>query len=150
MDSDIAKGSGIVALLLAVIGMVRSWQARRRESEDDARRRIEETEEALRVALENGMITDAKRLAKRLESLRKRYSSRFSATDAAIAVCLLLLSGCGSMRQSKVEYVVVGERINIVEPGQVITVPGLIPPAKCWYMVDNVGLEGWLGIGDGR
>jgi hypothetical protein len=47
-----------------------------------------------------------------------------------------------------VEYVVVGERINIVEPGQVITVPELKPPAKCWYLVDNVGLEGWLGIGD--
>ena len=66
---------------------------------------------------------------------------------AAAAVALLLLPGCSSPKPAKVEYVVIGERINVVEPGQVITVPSLVPPAMKWYLVDNVGLEGWLGVG---
>lgn len=66
---------------------------------------------------------------------------------SAIAVLMTLVSGCAGLRDKKVEYVVIGERVNIVEPGQVVTVPELVPPAKKWYLVDNVGLEGWLGIG---
>lgn len=69
--------------------------------------------------------------------------------NVLFALSVVLLSGCGSLRskEKKVEYIVVGERISIVEPGQVVTVPELKSPAKRWYLVDNVGLEGWLGIG---
>lgn len=66
---------------------------------------------------------------------------------AAASVSILLLTGCSSLKPAKVEYVVIGERINVLEPGQAITVPPLVPPASKWYLVDNVGLEGWLGIG---
>lgn len=137
---------GIVgAVLLSLFGLFGRWMSSRKDRNDDLERQISETEEALRLALENGMITDAQRLSRRLERLRQRFGSR---VVALCSVLLLSLTGCGSLRSDKkVEYVVVGERISIVEPGQVVTVPELIPPAKQWYMVDNVGLEGWLGIG---
>lgn len=142
LPSSTAGILGAVALVL--LGLVARWMKRRDDRNEDLERQIAETEEALRTALENGMVTDAQRLNKQLQRLRKKLGARMA---AASVVLLCLLTGCGSIHGKKVEYVVVGERINLVEPGQVITVPELKPPAKQWYMVDNVGLEGWLGIG---
>ena len=91
------------------------------------------------------MITDAKRLQEELRKLWERYRRSGSAAVAIVAASCLLSSGCIGQRD-KVQYVVVGERINVVEPGQEIVVPPLVPPAKKWYLVDNVGLSGWLGL----
>lgn len=66
-----------------------------------------------------------------------------------IALLAALCAGCRLLRPSKQVYetpLVVGERINIVKPGDIIEVPELICPAKTWYLVDDVGLSIWLGI----
>lgn len=172
--------AGVIgAVVLAVIGLITGWFKYRAADKSEIKRRIEETEEALRVALENGMVTDAKTLSRRLDRLYRMYrrdgsrprmaaggteseagsppvtSSQVAkilavALGVSVAACIAVLaSGCSSLfGKGKVEYVVLGERINIVKPGETVVVPDLIPPAKRWYMVDNVGLEGWLGIGD--
>ncbi len=164
---------GIVgSVILALIGLVGGWFKYRAAGKSDIMKRIEETQEALRVALENGMITDARRLNRRLDRLWRLYRKNAPVarsgsseddlnTPMKVSRCLLLvaawmfllmaLTGCGSVfGKDEPEYVLIGERINIVEPGQDIKVPELMPPAKKWYLVDNVGLEAWLGLGDPR
>jgi hypothetical protein len=78
------------------------------------------------------------------EKYRRASPAGKGSAVAAIAA-LSLASGCLGGKP-KTEFVVIGERINIVEPGQTVVVPELVPPAKKWYLVDNVGLAGWLGI----
>lgn len=165
---------GIIgSVILALIGLVGGWLKYRAAGKSDIMKRIEETQEALRLALENGMVTDARRLNRRLDRLWRLYrrsapvaslrdsndtgpntpmdvSRRILLAIVAIALALAL-TGCSSLfGKSGPEYVLIGERINIVEPGQVVTVPELKPPAMKWYLVDNVGLEAWLGLGDPR
>jgi hypothetical protein len=38
---------------------------------------------------------------------------------------------------------VVGERVFMPAPGDVLTVPALIEPAAQWYLVDDVALDRW-------
>jgi hypothetical protein len=132
---------GICAVILAVVGFFREWRKYRTDGKRELKERIDAVQAALNLALEDGRITDAQRLQRELTSLWCRYRR-----TAVIASVLLasLCSGCLSGKPS--QYIVIGERINIVEPGQEIVVPNLLPPAKKWYLVDNVGLAGWLGI----
>ena len=44
------------------------------------------------------------------------------------------------------EPVVIGERVHILKPGDIIEIEEPKPPAKTWYLVDDVGLSFWLGI----
>lgn len=140
----------IGAVILAVLALV-SRNAKRKEDKDaELERQISEVEEALRLALEEGRITDAKNLSDRMYELRRKMGSRRRVPPIRLMCALAALAcsaGCSSPPENGPEYIVIGERVNIVEPGQVVTVPPLVPPAKRWYMVDNVGLEWWLGIG---
>lgn len=140
----------IGAVILAILALV-SRNAKRREDKDaELERQISEAEEALRLALEEGRLTDAKALSDRLYDLRKKLGAGRRVPPVRLMCVLAALAcaaGCSSSPKKGPEYIVIGERVNILEPGQVITVPELVPPAKKWYMVDNVGLEGWLGIG---
>lgn len=146
---------GFVAVFLAAAGLLSRWFSSRSSRNREIMSRIEDTEKALSEALEEGRVGDAKIYAQRLDRLWRLYrrapvgrSIASTAARTATAVAVLLLC-CGCLgTKGKVEYVVLGDRINIVEPGQVVTVPELIPPAKKWYLIDNKGLEGWLGIGD--
>lgn len=64
---------------------------------------------------------------------------------AVVALC----SGCRMFSGHEHEFkgpLVIGERINTVNAGETIKVPELVPPAKTWYLVDDVGLGIWLGI----
>lgn len=149
--------SGFVAVFLAAAGLITRWISRRSGRNREIMSRIEETERQLSEALEQGRVSDAHTLALRLDRLWRMYRRAparkpppSGAAKAATALAVLMLCcGCGSLRPGKkVEYVVLGERINIVEPGQAVTVPELIPPAKRWYLVDNKALEAWLGVGD--
>ena len=132
---------GICAVILAIIGFFRDWRKYRSDGRQELKERIDAVQSALNLALEEGRVTDAHRLQLELRDLWEKY--RKSAVVAASVLCLLC-TGCISRRHDP--YIVIGERINIVEPGQEIVVPELIPPAKKWYLVDNVGLAGWLGI----
>lgn len=137
---------GIIAVVLAVIGFFREWRKYRSDGKQELKQKIDDVQNALNLALEEGRVTDAGRLQKELSGLWDKY--RKSEGAKAVVVCAVLsafCAGCFSTRQ-KQEYIVIGERINIVEPGQEIVVPPLVPPAKKWYLVDNVGLAGWLGL----
>ena len=146
---------GIVgAVILAVIGVLGKWLSGRMESNEDLEREIDEVEKALAIALENGMVTDAHRLSERLMKLRKRLGRRLTKSGATVSSVVAAVvsasvsaavSGCASGVPER-EYVVIGERIMILEPGTELVVPPLVPPAKRWYMVDDEGLKGWLGI----
>lgn len=132
---------GICAVILAIIGFFRDWRKYRSDGRQELKERIDAVQSALNLALEEGRVTDAHRLQLELRDLWEKY--RKSAVVAAFVLCLLC-TGCISRRHDP--YIVIGERINVVEPGQEIVVPDLLPPAKKWYLVDNVGLAGWLGI----
>lgn len=130
----------VCAVILAVIGFFRDLMRRRDDGRKELKQRIDDMQDALNLALEEGRITDAQRLQRELSALWERYRR-----VVAVAAASLLLCGCIT-RGRHDGYIVIGERINIVEPGQQLVVPDLVPPAKKWYLVDNVGLAGWLGI----
>lgn len=136
----------ICAVVLAIVGFFRDWRKYRADGKAELKQRIDEVQSALNIALEQGMITDAHRLQKELRELWERYRrSSDRRLVAALVASSAITTGCFSARPHG-EYIVIGERINIVEPGQEIVVPPLVSPAKKWYLVDNVGLAGWLGI----
>ena len=69
---------------------------------------------------------------------------------AAVGSCICITgcaSGAPSRRSDASPHVlVVGERVRTVAPGETITVPQPVPPARQWYLVDDEGLWQWLGI----
>ena len=67
----------------------------------------------------------------------------------AVAAMAQAFCGCLSGRQDAGPVFVLGERINLVSPGDSVEVPDLISPAKQWYLVDNVALQNWLGVNVG-
>lgn len=115
----------------------------------------------LSVALAEGRITDVAVLRKELDSLMKQYSRSLRDDERALkkarrggiryaAFCFLVvvtLCGCVHTKsKTQQQVLIVGERINLVKPGSDIKVPKLIPPAKVWYLLDNVAIQQWLGI----
>lgn len=153
-DTGFTTGTSVVgavcAVILAVVGFFREWRKYRSDDKKELKQKIDETQAALDVALENHMITDAHNLQIKLRELWDQYRKRDSggaktALVAASVVPMVLCSGCFTHRQDS-QAIVIGERINVVKPGQELVVPELVPPAKAWYLVDNVGLSGWLGL----
>lgn len=140
-DQPTSIFGGICAVVLSIIGFFREWRKYKADDKQKLKQKIDSVQDALNLALEDGRITDAQRLQKELTSLWGKY--RKTVAVAVSAMCLLC-SGCLSPKKDP--YIIIGERINIVEPGKTIVVPDLVPPAKKWYLVDNVGLAGWLGI----
>lgn len=61
-------------------------------------------------------------------------------------VLVALCAGCAHHEVAYHEPVVLGERIFIVRAGEYVVVPEPKPPAKTWYLVDDMGLSLWLGI----
>ena len=152
MDESSATTTGvlgaILAVVLAVIGFFREWRRDRNDDRKAMKQRIDELQDALNLALEEGRVTDAGRLQKELNEMWEKYRKVGSAKAGAVVAAVsasLLAQGCFT-KGPDTEFVVIGERINIVEPGQTVVVPELVPPAKKWYLVDNVGLAGWLGL----
>ena len=148
--SNLSIFGSICAVVLALIGLFRERRKYKADDKLEIKQKIESVQAALNLALEDGRITDAQRLQKELTQLWERYRKTSGKTNAVLvasALSLCLVSGCFTTKKQEPEYIVIGERSNIVEPGQELKVPPLVPPAKKWYLVDNVGLAGWLGIG---
>jgi len=124
---------GVVASLLSVALVVLN----RVFAANDARTKaMGDASATLAKALAEGRITDAAAAHTALENLRK------GAAVLAIACCLLF-AGCATPAQPPL---VIGERILKTTPGQTLVVPPLVAPARQWYVVDDVGLQQWLGI----
>lgn len=68
----------VCAVALAAIALVGRRMSRKSEQNADLERQLSEVEEALRLALEDGRVTDAKRLSDRVYELRKRLGRRMS------------------------------------------------------------------------
>lgn len=114
----------------------------------------------LSVALAEGRITDVMVLRKELDSLMKQYSRHIRSEEkslirarkgnplafSAVVAAVIVFSGCVHGKSGSQQTLVIGERINIVKPGSEITVPELTPPAKTWYLIDNIAIQQWLGI----
>lgn len=115
----------VAALVMAYEIMRRAWTGRDEVSAQRAALKAQ-----LRLALRQGRVTDAHRLRRALQAL-------------GCLVAALCLAGCAGSAPAPI---IVGERILMPQPGQALTVPPLVPPAAQWYLVDDVGLAGWLGI----
>lgn len=152
--------SAILEFLTEIFRFIRDIFVRRREEKNDLWKQIEEVRNKLVLALEEGRITDVAILRKELQSLMDRYSRYVKSTEkdmkrkhralytlSSVVFVLALATGCVSFkRKTDTTVFVLGDRINLVKPGDTMTVPELTPPAKQWYLVDNVGLQHWLGI----
>jgi hypothetical protein len=65
------------------------------------------------------------------------------------AICLTLsamLQGGCITPATPAPPLIIGQRVITPEPGATLTVPPLTPPARQWYLVDDIGLGIWLGI----
>lgn len=152
--------SAILEFLTELFRFFRDLFVHKREEKNDLWQQIEETRNKLVLALEEGRITDVAIFRKELEKLMDRYSKYTKSLEndmkkkhstfyrlSSVLFVLALATGCVSgKKKSDTTVFVLGDRINIVEPGDELTVPELTPPAKQWYLVDNVGLQHWLGI----
>lgn len=152
--------SGVIEFLTELLRFFADLFSRRREDRDGLWDRIQEVQKSIVLALEEGRVSDIPPLRKELSRLMREYSKYVKSVErklmknvvktvsvavlAASALCCGCLSWRGSGGQETV--FVLGDRINLVEPGSVVEVPDLISPAKQWYLVDNVGLQHWLGI----
>lgn len=120
---------------------------------------IEAKRAALALALADGRISDVAILRKELEVLMEKYMrgirsderkmrrtrkhNPYSFALASLAASLFL-TGCWSTKPTTT--FVLGERINLVQPETTVEVPKLTPPAKQWYLLDNIAIQHWLGI----
>lgn len=146
----------IFDFLLELLRFLRDLFSGRKNEKADVWRQIQDTRNNLVLALEEGRLTDVAILRKQLDRLMAEYSKytkfvekrmRSSALLAAVVLVSMLSAGCLSTgRKTDATVFVSGDRILLVRPGAEIVVPELTSPAKQWYLVDNVGLQHWLGI----
>jgi len=142
--------SSLIGFLTELLRFVSGIFTRRRDRVDRIMSQIEDTKKRLVLALEEGRVTDVAILKKQLDRLEKELSSKGRSIICAVlaASAAFAPSGCMSIGRGRTESTVfvVGDRINLVSPGETVVVPELTSPAKQWYLVDNVGLQHWLGI----
>lgn len=148
--------SAILEFLTGLIRLLSDLFSSKRKDREDLWEQIQATRNNLVLALEEGRLTDVAILRKQLDRLMEEYSKytkyvekrmRSSVFLAVVMSVSLLSSGCLSHgRKSDTTVFVSGDRIMLVRPGSEIVVPELTSPAKQWYLVDNVGLQHWLGI----
>ena len=146
----------IFDFLLELLRFLRELFSGKRSEKADVWQQIQDTRNNLVLALEEGRLTDVAILRKQLDRLMEEYSkyTKFaekrmrSSVFLAAAMSLSLLSaGClSSGKKTDTTVFVSGDRILLVQPGAQVVVPELTSPAKQWYLVDNVGLQHWLGI----
>ena len=138
--------SEVLGILKQLISFFVSRSDRKIKKQDEIMDKIDALKEKQKIALREGHISDASALAKEIEQLYKKFNK--IGLFSCIALCCLILAGCKSEKVNQ-EFntpTVIGERVRIVEPGKTMKIPQLQPPAKKWYLVDDVGLCQWLNI----
>jgi hypothetical protein len=143
---------GTIAGIVAVLLNRRYDAAARRESD------ISQARRELSRALATKHFDDAAFWARRLREissvpLQPSPPASASAAQPAtptlpiILLCLIRpLTGCRTPPPPERPVLIIGQRVLAPDPGAVITVPPLTPPATQWYLVDDIGLALWLGI----
>jgi len=109
-----------------------------KDKEAFIRQKLKETEDLIIKSMETD-ITAVPLLRKKLEYYRKQLKKYIG---LIILVIIPLVSGCLTTE----EPMVIGERIFKPNPGEVITVPALKPPAKQWYLIDDKAMLEVLGV----
>lgn len=153
MKRDTQK-KGFLALIIALLNFISSFlskNADKRKQEE-----INRAKEELRKALSEGRITDAAYWNKKVNQLEAAKALNKIARSKLLLLLILLPlgSGCASIAhhlgyapiQAPITPVIIGERLNKVNPGDSLKVPPLTKPAKQWYLVDDVGLYQWLDL----
>ena len=144
----------IIDFLTELLRVFADLFSRRREASDKLWSEIVDTRRRLSDALAEGRVSDAAFLRKKLDGLLRDYrrgvrSGMPLAVPAVAAISSVLLSGCLSGRRGddgSHSVFVLGDRVMLADPGSEIVIPDLIPPARQWYIVDDVGLKHWLGV----
>ena len=141
---DEAPKGGLWTAILAIIKLISDF-LKRKETQQQAQttalhnQEIAAAQDELKKALAEGRITDAAFWRKKLQQL-----------TSTAAILILLLVGCKTTEPSQPptipQFVIIGERINKVKPGDTLIVPPLVAPAKQWYLVDDTGIYQWLSI----
>jgi hypothetical protein len=131
----------ILALLGTIAGIVAvivNRQARNAETLTDMQL---QADIELRRALRDKRIEDAAFWARRRKALGKWPYAILMAVSVA-----LLQAGCITRAKPAPMPLIIGQRVYTPAPGDVLTIPAHTPPAKQWYLVDDVGLMLWLGV----
>ena len=115
----------VVALVSLMTAFARWWK--RRDEKDEY---VEDLMKQRAQALREGRITDAAALNAQIRRLL-----------TFIASCAILVSVAGCKTTDGNGPVVIGERVYLPKPGEVVTVPPLIEPAGQWYLIDDVALD---------
>jgi hypothetical protein len=131
----------ILALLGTIAGIVAVVVNRRTAADAVRRDDIIQSDIELRRALREKRIEDAAFWARR----RKALGSWPYAALVAVSVALLQV-GCITRAKPDPMPLIIGQRVYTPAPGDVLTIPAHTPPAKQWYLVDDVGLMLWLGL----
>jgi hypothetical protein len=130
-----------LALLGTIAGIAAVVVNRRAATVDAIRANILQAEQELRSALRDKRIDDAAFWARRRKAL-----GAWPYAILCLLCAILLQSGCLSPAKPSPMPLVIGQRVIAPAPGDVLTIPPLTPPAKQWYLVDDVGLLLWLEI----
>lgn len=162
--------SAVTAIALAVKAWAKArlWKTekekKRREELDKAVVDYEVADRELDAALADktgnriGDVPDLIRKHNEAKAALDAAALKMSGVVAVVAAALLLGSGCASWRGggakaaakeqplSAPKVLVIGARVQTVEPGATVVVPDLTPPASVWYLVDNIGVAQWLGL----
>jgi hypothetical protein len=136
--------SALIRLIEFIVKLLYRSDDKRKQQEIDA------AKEELRKALSEGRVTDAAYWNKKVNQLEAARALNVLAKAKGLVILILLSAAASGCLTSKPEQppmpIVIGERINKVKPGDRLVVPALAPPAKQWYLVDDVGLYQWLDI----
>lgn len=138
--------SEVLGILKQLLGFFVSRSDRKLKKQDDIMDKIDNLKQDQKKALQEGRISDAASIAREIEQLYKKFNK--IGLFSCLAICCLMFFGCKSEKVNQ-EFntpLIIGERVRIVESGKTMKIPQLNPPAKKWYLVDDVGLCQWLNI----
>lgn len=119
----------LVGIAAAILSLVLLIVRRTTGERDDAASRRQRLAEERRRALAEGRLGDGGQANRALGRL--------------LAAWLFLgaFGGLGGCQSARPGLIVIGERAHKPAPGDVLTVPPLIPPAAQWYLIDDVAMD---------
>ena len=106
---------------------------------------IEKAKKELQKALAEGRIQDVAFWRRKIQTLSR--GTVVILTSLTAMILMGCLTGCLTSRQeTQPQALIIGERLYKLTPGEAVTVPPLVKPAKQWYLVDDVGLFQWIEV----